>query len=243
MRSQLVQVQKPGVQLPQTPLPLNSAQQQQQQRRVVPQQAQQQQVQQSQQPQQQQLQLLQTQPQAQQQAQPVTKQIMVTTTTANGQPQQLIIQSQNPNVILNKGMVLTSAQPQQAIRSQAPPQLTQQPQQPPQPQPLQAPQLMQQQRPQTPLQLQQQQQQQQSQQQNQQQPLNPNQPQQVQLRVSNDEINRQFCLSWLKATYESVNGSSIEQQVMYKQYLASLHKLGKKDVISAQHYAVCVRCV
>ena len=237
MRSQLVQVQKPGVQLPQTPLPLNSAQQQQQQRRVVPQQ--QQQVQQSQQPQQQQLQLLQTQPQAQQQqqAQPVTKQIMVTTTTANGQPQQLIIQSQNPNVILNKGMVLTSAQPQQAIRSQAPPQLTQQPQQPPQPQPLQAPQLLQQQRPQATLQLQQQQQQ------NQQQPQNPNQPQQVQLRVSNDEINRQFCLSWLKATYESVNGSSIEQQVMYKQYLASLHKLGKKDVISAQHYAVCVRCV
>ena len=237
MRSQLVQVQKPGVQLPQTPLPLNSAQQQQQQRRVVPQQ---QQVQQSQQPQQQQLQLLQTQPQAQQQqqAQPVTKQIMVTTTTANGQPQQLIIQSQNPNVILNKGMVLTSAQPQQAIRSQAPPQLTQQPQQPPQPQPLQAPQLLQQQRPQATLQLQQQQQQQ-----NQQQPQNPNQPQQVQLRVSNDEINRQFCLSWLKATYESVNGSSIEQQVMYKQYLASLHKLGKKDVISAQHYAVCVRCV
>ena len=75
------------------------------------------------------------------------------------------------------------------------------------------------------------------------QPHPPNQQQQVQLRVSNDEINRQFCLSWLKATYETVNGCSIEQQVMYKQYLASLHKLGKKDVISAQHYAVCVRYV
>merc|ERR1712008_260293 len=59
---------------------------------------------------------------------------------------------------------------------------------------------------------------------------------------SNDEANRQFCLSWLKATYETVSYKvSIEQQVMYKQYLASLHKLGKKDVISAQHYAVCVR--
>ena len=56
------------------------------------------------------------------------------------------------------------------------------------------------------------------------------------------QVNRQICLSWLKATYETTNVScSIEQQVMYKQYLASLHKLGKKDVISAQHYAVCVR--
>ena len=67
------------------------------------------------------------------------------------------------------------------------------------------------------------------------------QSQQVQLRVSNDESNRQFCLSWLKATYESSSGSSIDQQVMYKQYLASLHKLGKRDVISQQHYAVCIR--
>ena len=63
----------------------------------------------------------------------------------------------------------------------------------------------------------------------------------MQLRVSNDDANRQFCLSWLKATYELAAGSSIEQQVMYKQYLASLHKLGKREVISAQHYAVCVR--
>ena len=68
-----------------------------------------------------------------------------------------------------------------------------------------------------------------------------NQSQQVQLRVSNDESNRQFCLSWLKATYESSSGSSIDQPVMYKQYLASLHKLGKRDVISQQHYAVCIR--
>ena len=68
-----------------------------------------------------------------------------------------------------------------------------------------------------------------------------NQSQQVQLRVSNDESNRQFCLSWLKATYESSSGSSIDQPVMYKQYLASLHKLGKRDVISQQIYAVCIR--
>ena len=82
--------------------------------------------------------------------------------------------------------------------------------------------------------------------QQQQQQLQPGQQppagaQQVQLRVSNDDANRQFCLSWLKATYELAAGSSIEQQIMYKQYLASLHKLGKREVISAQHYAVCVR--
>ncbi len=65
--------------------------------------------------------------------------------------------------------------------------------------------------------------------------------QQVQLRVCNDESNRNFCLSWLRATYEAVTGCSIQHEIMYKQYLASLHKLGKRDVISAQHYAACVR--
>ena len=65
--------------------------------------------------------------------------------------------------------------------------------------------------------------------------------QQVQLRVSNDEANRQFCLSWLKATYEPSPGAFIDQNVMYKQYLASLHKLGKRDVISGQHYVAAVR--
>ena len=71
--------------------------------------------------------------------------------------------------------------------------------------------------------------------------------QQVQLvamRVSNDMANRQFCLSWLKATYETQTDNftlSIEQKLMYKQYLASLYKMGVKDVISAQQYAMCVR--
>lgn len=40
--------------------------------------------------------------------------------------------------------------------------------------------------------------------------------QQVQLRVCNDDANRQLCLSWLKATYELGPGSSIEQQVMFQ---------------------------
>jgi hypothetical protein len=47
------------------------------------------------------------------------------------------------------------------------------------------------------------------------QPVTPQQQgsQQVQLRVANDDANRQFCLSWLKATYELGPGCSIEQQV------------------------------
>ena len=65
--------------------------------------------------------------------------------------------------------------------------------------------------------------------------------QQVQLRVSNDEPHRVFCLSWLKATYEPFPGKSIEQNIMYKQYLASMHRMGRKEVISAQHYALCIR--
>ena len=65
--------------------------------------------------------------------------------------------------------------------------------------------------------------------------------QQVQLRVSNDEPHRAFCLSWLKATYEPSPGKSIEQNIMYKQYLASMHRMGRREVISAQHYALCIR--
>merc|ERR1712008_62628 len=179
-----------------------------------------------------------------------TKQ-MIVTTMANGQPQQVIIAGTNQQITLNKGMVIattasvpTQGQPQQQQTIQLQSSQPQQQQQIVRSQPqtttiqLQAPQ--QQQTVQS--QPQQQQQQQQQQQVIQQRPQTPNAQQQVQLRVSNDEANRQFCLSWLKATYETVSYKvSIEQQVMYKQYLASLHKLGKKDVISAQHYAVCVR--
>ena len=72
-------------------------------------------------------------------------------------------------------------------------------------------------------------------------PAPPPGSQQVQLRVSNDEPHRAFCLSWLKATYEPQGGKSIEQNIMYKQYLASMHRMGRKEVISAQHYALCIR--
>ncbi|XP_040569596.1 SWI/SNF nucleosome remodeling complex component [Lepeophtheirus salmonis] len=65
--------------------------------------------------------------------------------------------------------------------------------------------------------------------------------QQVSLRINNDESNRQLCLSWLRATYETCPISHIEQFIMYKQYLASMHKMGREDVISDQHHVVCVR--
>ena len=77
----------------------------------------------------------------------------------------------------------------------------------------------------------------------------------MKLRVSNDEINEQFCISWLKANYEFVIGkkSIIVQQDIYKHYLTSLHKLfsdgkhkyyfGKKDILSLQYFDNCVRCV
>jgi len=63
----------------------------------------------------------------------------------------------------------------------------------------------------------------------------------VQLRVSNAEPHRVFCLSWIKATYEPSPGKSIEQNIMYKQYLASMHRIGRKEVISSQNYALCIR--
>ena len=227
VRGQLVQIQKPGaVQLPQTPLPMTSTASpagtpaaQQAQRRILP------------------------------QGTPVASAAsgqqqfkIVTATTANGQPQQLIIAGGQAQLALNKGLIIatssanTPTQPQTPAASQQPirSQLVQVPAAAPSPTPTAQPvtQPAQGQAAQQPAQQQPQQAQQQQ----------TPQQQQVQLRVSNDEVNRQFCLSWLKATYETVNGkNSIEQQVMYKQYLASLHKLGKKDVISAQHYAVCVR--
>ena len=241
VRGQLVQIQKaggppgtPAVQLPQTPLPLSSATTstptaQNQVRRILPQG---------------------TPVAAAAAASPAgatgQQQFkIVTATAANGQAQQLIISGGQAQLALNKGLIIatTSAsptpaqQPPQAQSAQAQPirsQLVQVPAAAPaQPSPA-TPIVQQAAKPQQPPATPQQAPPAAA-------PPAPPQQQQVQLRVSNDEVNRQFCLSWLKATYETVNGTSIDQQVMYKQYLASLHKLGKKDVISAQHYAVCVR--
>ena len=59
--------------------------------------------------------------------------------------------------------------------------------------------------------------------------------------VNNSEIDRKFCLSWLKTSYELMNGSSIEQQDMYQHYLTSQDKFGLRNAISEQHFAICVR--
>ena len=65
----------------------------------------------------------------------MTKQLIVTSTTANGQPQQVIIAGTNQQITLNKGMVITQTNP-----ASVPVQQPQQPQtiqlQPPQPQQL-----------------------------------------------------------------------------------------------------------
>jgi hypothetical protein len=161
--------------------------------------------------------------------------IIITTTPSSVQQQQYQQQHQ-PQQLQIQQVVQQSQQPIQMQQLQ-PQQLQQQPQQvqtvyQPQQQQIRPAIVQGMVRPAVP---------QQQQQQQQPAPQHPAGSQQVQLRVSNDDANRQFCLSWLKATYELSAGSSIEQQVMYKQYLASLHKLGKREVISAQHYAVCVR--
>ena len=84
-----------------------------------------------------------------------------------------------------------------------------------------------------PLQIQQQQTQQQQQIQ---------QPQRVELRVSDNKINGDFCISWLRNNYELMKGSTIGQQDMYTHYLTSLHKeLSKKDVVSSDNFSNCVR--
>ena len=81
-------------------------------------------------------------------------------------------------------------------------------------------------------------------QQNQRQNQQQSQQQRVELRVSNDEINMKFCISWIKANYRFVKKSTIKQQDMYQHYLTSLKKFfSKKYVISLSHFSNCVRCV
>ena len=61
--------------------------------------------------------------------------------------------------------------------------------------------------------------------------------------ISNDESHQILCLSLLKARYEPHPGMAIEQNMMYKQYVASLHRLGRSIAIfSAQNFHVmCIR--
>jgi AT-rich interactive domain-containing protein 2 len=53
--------------------------------------------------------------------------------------------------------------------------------------------------------------------------------------------NEQFALAWLRTTYEPASGLSVEQTELYRQYLASCAKIGRRGVIASLHFPRCVR--
>lgn len=55
--------------------------------------------------------------------------------------------------------------------------------------------------------------------------------------------NEQFALAWLRATYEPSSGGKVEQQELYKQYINSCAKIGRRGVIAPLHFPRCVRSV
>ncbi|XP_050307995.1 AT-rich interactive domain-containing protein 2 isoform X5 [Anthonomus grandis grandis] len=56
--------------------------------------------------------------------------------------------------------------------------------------------------------------------------------------------NEQFALAWLRATYEPCTGSNkIDHQELYKHYISSCSKIGRRGVISPLHFPRCVRSV
>ncbi|KAF7270529.1 hypothetical protein GWI33_016488 [Rhynchophorus ferrugineus] len=56
--------------------------------------------------------------------------------------------------------------------------------------------------------------------------------------------NEQFALAWLRATYEPCMGDNkIDHQELYKHYLSSCSKIGRRGVISPLHFPRCVRSV
>lgn len=54
--------------------------------------------------------------------------------------------------------------------------------------------------------------------------------------------NEQFALAWLRSTFEPDN-SNVEQQELYRLYINSCSKIGRKGVISPLHFPRCVRSV
>ncbi|GLV39949.1 bicoid stability factor [Carabus blaptoides fortunei] len=85
------------------------------------------------------------------------------------------------------------------------------------------------------------------QQQPQAQPAQPVTPQQfIQQQHAHQQAiqeNEQFALAWLRATYEPCAHGKIEQQELYKQYLNSCAKIGRRGVIAPLHFPRCVRSV
>ncbi|XP_058457201.1 AT-rich interactive domain-containing protein 2 isoform X3 [Malaya genurostris] len=57
--------------------------------------------------------------------------------------------------------------------------------------------------------------------------------------------NEQFAYAWLKATFETTStlASKIEQNEVYRQYLAANAKIGRKAVVPQAHFPRCMRTV
>nr|XP_023020407.1 AT-rich interactive domain-containing protein 2 isoform X5 [Leptinotarsa decemlineata] len=55
--------------------------------------------------------------------------------------------------------------------------------------------------------------------------------------------NEQFALAWLRATYEPCINGRIDHQELYKHYLNSCSKIGRRGVISPLHFPRCVRSI
>ncbi|KAL3266501.1 hypothetical protein HHI36_010671 [Cryptolaemus montrouzieri] len=55
--------------------------------------------------------------------------------------------------------------------------------------------------------------------------------------------NEQFALAWLRATYEPCSESKVNSQELYKHYINSCTKIGRRGVISPLHFPRCVRSV
>ncbi|XP_075234354.1 brahma associated protein 170kD isoform X2 [Lycorma delicatula] len=53
--------------------------------------------------------------------------------------------------------------------------------------------------------------------------------------------NEQFALNWLRSNFEPSNGSRIEQGELYKQYITTCAKIGRRGVIAPNHFPRCVR--
>ncbi|XP_044737524.1 AT-rich interactive domain-containing protein 2 isoform X2 [Chrysoperla carnea] len=72
------------------------------------------------------------------------------------------------------------------------------------------------------------------------QPINHNVQQQHAHQQAIQE-NEQFALAWLRANFEPDLKGRIEQQELYRNYLNSCSKIGRKGVIAPLHFPRCVR--
>ncbi|KAK6626139.1 hypothetical protein RUM43_006444 [Polyplax serrata] len=55
--------------------------------------------------------------------------------------------------------------------------------------------------------------------------------------------NEQFALAWIRANFELCVGGKVEQQDLYRRYVESCNKMGRKGVIASMHFPRFVRSV